>query len=208
MSPGQFDIRIRSLQISDLLFDSFCFRRFLLLEWLQFDFKILDLLPNSLHGRDFRRWQQRSLVKLRTRKDSCQSVIILCGDRIKLVVMTSSTGDRQSQKRSRNRIDPFIPFISNDLLNHRGSKCQLLPIGWTKADESECGQIGWLRFWNQIGRELQSEKLVIRHVLIECLNDPVTIHPASICRTLPVRSEVRVSRQIQPHSRPALAEMG
>ena len=208
MSPGQFDIRIRSLQISDLLFNYLRFRRFLLLERFQFAFQISDLLSHSLHSHHLRRRQQWSFIKLRTREDAGQPVIVLCRDRIKLVVVTSSTGDCQSQKRPRNSIDPFVPFISNDLLNHRGSKSQFLPIGWTQANKSERRKIGGLRFWNQIGCELKAEKLVVRHVLIERLNDPVTIHPASICRALPIRCEVRVSRQIQPHSGPSLAEVG
>ena len=208
VSPRKFNIRIRSLRISDLLFNSLCFRRFLLFEWLQLSFQVSDLLPNSLYRSHFCCRQKWAFIKLRTREDSCQPVIVLYRDRIKLVVVTSSTGDGQSQKRPRNGIDPFVPFIGNDLLNHRWSKGQFFPIGGTQADESERRKIGGLRFWNQIGCELQAEKLVVRHILVERLNDPVTIHPASICRALPVGSEIRVSRQIQPHSGPSLAEVG
>ena len=54
---------------------------------------------------------------------------------------------------------------------------------------------------------MQADELVIRQILIEGADNPVTVQPAAIGRILPVRGVVGIAGEIQPDACPAFAKM-
>ena len=100
-------------------------------------------------------------------------VVLLLGNRIELVLVTTSTFERQSQECHREGVIAIGDVFDTELL---GSTATLDLLGM-QAIEGRC-QLGVPgRFRDQVTGQLPRDKLVVGHVRIEGPHDPVAIWP-------------------------------
>src|SRR5207248_1401176 len=77
----------------------------------------------------------------RAGEDAGQGVVILRRDRIELVIVTASAGDRQAEKRAAERVNTLLPLLRDYRLDDIRSELQLLPVARTQANETERGAV-------------------------------------------------------------------
>ncbi len=160
---------------------------------LKLCFKRLTVFRNAL--------DPRSLARLdRAGKHSVQRVVVADGYRIKLVIVTPSTADRETQKSACHHIDLVVDHIVTVTVKHAAQRQQ--PHG---------GQLGRIvRQPQLIGSDLFPNKLIKGFVVIERPNDVVAIrvgegpNPRIAIHQHAVFG-VGISGYIQPVSSPAFS---
>ena len=112
--------------------------------------------------------------------------------------------------RPRGRIDAFIPVIREKAADHLLGETKVLVIHGGGAQVTECPQVARGRAGNQVGGELQLDKPVVGHVLIDCFDNPVAIAPGKWIRgigRLAGRVVFAIAGDIHPVAAPAFPIM-
>ena len=147
-------------------------------------------------------------------KDARQRVVIWLRDRIKLVVMTSSTPQGETKKCLANRVDLVIHHVTDHFLLVR-----IAAIPRSIDEKCGCDQAVGIRFlavgcWKQVAGNLMGNKLIERQVAIQRFDNPIAIHPRFQWFTHCVPSFgvgiviIRVTHDIEPVPGPMLTVRG
>ena len=161
----------------------------------------------ALPGRDRLGLQGRqiALAVADARERRGDPVVFLLEDRVELVVVAAGAVDRQAEEGLADGAEDVLHLVgSNNRLHNRA--LLVLPGGVISPRHKEprrlrrAGVIGP----EHVARDLQAGELVIRHVAIQRLDDPVAISPgvrAELVVFVPVA--LAVTSQVEPPSRPA-----
>ncbi len=122
------------------------------------------------------------------------------------MVVAAGAGDRQSQQTPADDVHAVFPFVGHDL--GRVSAVILRP----HADEPERHAVWLLGLVHQVGRELQANEPVVRHIVVQSLDHPIAVEIGiRITQRIVVSHDVGlvlgVAGDVQPHPRPMLAEV-
>src|SRR5690349_13805949 len=132
-------------------------------------------------------------------EDRLHGVKIGLRDRIKLVVVTAGAAGRQSEERGTNRVDDVGQFVLS-LRQSEQSVLTLDDIVWIRDQKADAD-----RFSESITRDLLLDELVIRFVIVERVDDPVTkpesVRSFAICLEAVGLAEVN---NVEPVGSPAL----
>ena len=140
-----------------------------------------------------------------TCEHSCQGVIVATVDRIELMIVTTGTGDRQTQKGSPHCIDTLLPLFRHNHADNLWSKQQFLVIHRTDSEKAQGRYILQPRFVHEISSQLPLRKLVVGHILVQGPHDPVAIAVRTAVRNNPTLPDIGVTGQVKPRSSPTLS---
>ncbi len=151
--------------------------------------------------RGARRPDDRLLLGLdRAGEDPIEGVVIGRGNGIELVVVAARAGDRQPQKSLRRDVNPVVDDVG------------LIAVEVVaEGDESEGRQRRrGLAASQPVGGQLFPDELVVRHVVVERLDDVVAVGPGErVERTLPapivLSLAVGIAGNVEPVPPPPLA---
>ena len=134
--------------------------------------------------------QNRAIDQLGVLEDRLQPEVVLLAERIELVIVTSRTTDRQSEKRRSSRIDPIGEFLVPPQLRVESRFANPRPQPEQARAELSlhvCDLPGGQRIAaapfhvarpDFIGGELLLHEAVIRLVVIEGFDHPIAISPS------------------------------
>ena len=129
-------------------------------------------------------------------------VIVLVADRVVLVIVTSRTADRQTQKRRSHGVVPIDHVLDAILLVDRAVFRRPLPHSQERGREP----LLLRRLRQQIARELPGAKLVERHIPVERADDPVAPRPQqTIVVVIEEPVALRPAREVAPEGEHVLA---
>ena len=124
------------------------------------------------------------------------------------MIVTAGAGQRQAQQSSTDGVHAVFPLIGVSVLQNEFRQCHFLVIRRGEPLKAECRVIFRTGLFKEIRRELPHDEFVIRNVVVQRLNDPVSIPPGMRIRPV-VRSHVRVvfrvAGDVEPVPRPSLA---
>ena len=124
------------------------------------------------------------------------------------MVVAPGTRDGQAQEASGDGIDPLIPLVSHDRRDHLGRELRFLVVDRRQPDETERGQFRSREARHEVGRELATDELVEREVVVEGLDDPVAVGvrvPRGFVGGLAGRVVLGVAGHVEPEPAPPLA---
>src|SRR4030095_14467356 len=98
-----------------------------------------------------------------TAEHAVKRIIITRRDWIELVIVTPRASDCQAHRRATENIDAIV----DDVVHH----AEKAPANSEEAHGGKVRFVGWSD--QLVGGDLQREKAVVRHVIIEGANDPV-----------------------------------
>ena len=162
----------------------------------------LSSKPLGFHRADF------ALAALHACKDRPQAVILLLRNGIEFVIMTTRTIDRNTHGRCDDLRDHVIQIACASCALEHVALCLHLPDKIPRPRRQKAG--GDDRFLiigtNHVARNLLVQKLVVRLIRIQRLDNVVAITPSIRAQLVALKSmRVGIVRDVQPMPRPALA---
>ncbi len=117
------------------------------------------------------------------------------------MVVTPCACDGDALQSARHRVDTIFPLVRHDL-----GRIPAI-VFWPQPQKAHGHEVVLSFFPDQIGSELQSHKLIVRHIAVHGIDQPVTILPGiRVKERLVIAHDVRlvlgVSRDIQPQPGP------
>ena len=123
------------------------------------------------------------------------------------MVVAARTIDREPDKSLPNRADNLLQFILACGFFHElatTNDCIVQP-GYKETDSLLPGRVARLQ---DIPGDLHAHEFIIRHVVVQRVNDPVAIRPEIVADIVPLKTVALAKpREIQPVPPPALAVM-
>ena len=137
-----------------------------------------------------------------------QTVIVLGGDGVELVVVAARAAHGQRQQAARNSIHALVPVVGHEAADHVRGQALVLVIDGRCAEVAESSQVVARRARHQVGSELELHETVVGNVAVDCIDDPVAISPGIRIRGvggLRRRIVLAKARHIHPVAAPAFA---
>ena len=128
-------------------------------------------------------------------------VVLLLRDRVILVGVALRAAHRQPHPHLHRCVHPVANRLGAKLLVVGATLGVRLGVAMERRREQLVAR--WLR--QQVAGQLLDGELVVRHILIECLDHPVAIFPDDAQRVRAVAGRVRITGEIKPNPRPAFA---
>ena len=137
----------------------------------------------------------------RAREDPRQCIVILLRDRVELVVMAAGAGDGQAEEAAAEGIDAIVVLVEDR------------PTVVDRAEGEEARRGPRIRAGGrleQVAGDLRHDELVVGHVGIQGIDDPLAIAVAIGVEAgfEGMRLVFAVARDVEPVPPPALAVMG
>ena len=148
--------------------------------------------------------RQRQLLVPRAGENARQTVVVTHGNRIELVVVATGASGGQSQKTTAKRVNPIIPFVGERL----GGAARIRVVHGSEREKPECRQVVTLTCrLQQVARDLMAGELVVGHVRVQRVHNPVAIAIALgiVPRLECVGLVLAESSQVQPMPAPPFA---
>ena len=122
------------------------------------------------------------------------------------VIVASGACDREAKICPRYGVDSVFPFVRLDVQSP-----SIIVLG-AEAEKSESFSVVSLGVWDEIGGELELDKLVVREVSIKGVDDPLTVAKRVGIEMLGVGSDLvglvlGVSRDVEPEAGHTFAEV-
>ncbi len=157
----------------------------------------LELLHDLRRG-------QRSHGRRRVAKHARQRIVVELRNGIELVIVATGTRDRQPEQAARESIDPIVERFGLSLGNRLG----IAAVGDVRrTNRNEAGGHGQFGAY-QVASELQANELIVGHIVIQRLDDPIAPGPLLTEQVLFKSVAIGVASSIQPGARPAFAVAG
>ena len=128
------------------------------------------------------------------------------------MIVTASTGQRESQKRSPDDVDFVVDVVGNHLLLIDVTRNEIGNRQHPSGDERigiDLVRVGRLQ---QVAGKLLSDEFVVRQIPIECGDDPIAITPClaevAFDRQLNEIASIGIADDVQPMPPPPLAITG
>ena len=135
----------------------------------------LDLLLVVVIGLDHALRNQGQLTAHGVVEDPGQGVVVLLGDGIELVVMTTGAGNRDGHEAASQSVDPVVQGLAPGL----GHTVGIAAIGRIIGSQGEeSGGHGVSDATHQITADLELDEAVVGQVVVEGGNDPIPVAPS------------------------------
>ena len=122
-----------------------------------------------------RRARERAVHCLRVVERRRERVVIGLWDRVEHVVVASRATNRQGEEAAGHGVHAVIERFGPGL-RHALRVAAVGDVRWADREEPRCGR-GFPPVAGQVTGNLVLHELVVGQVIVECLNDPVTIAP-------------------------------
>ena len=207
------EVRRVGLEADDFLFDDGDLvgevggRGLFLLQFVALLFERGDGLTGSLHGLPELVAHRGHLGVADAREDAGDAVVVGGGDGVGLVVVTAGAGEREAEERAAERVHMLLPFVGHGAFDEVGRELEFLPVSRREAEEGE--RVAVLRRQaHLVSGNLPHDKLVVGHVVVEGLDDPVAVEVRAAGLFQPRSGLVHVAREIEPVAGVAFAVVG